>query len=205
MSAVTIVDFGMGNLHSAIKRFRRINADSQVSADPEVVASAAKLVLPGVGHFGKAMENLESSGLRQALNFAVIERRIPVLGICLGMQLMARHSQEGDAPGLGWIAADVIRFSVSDPVRHKVPQIGWNTVALKKDSALTKGLDPAAEFYFVHAFHLVCEDPADVLGETVYDYPFASAVARANIYGVQFHPEKSQDSGETLLRNFVSL
>jgi glutamine amidotransferase len=121
------------------------------------------------------------------------------------MQLLAQHSDEGDAAGLGWIAAKVVRFSVRDTLRYKVPQIGWNTMAPRKESRLVQGIPRDSEFYFVHSFHLVCENPDDILGETVYDYPFVSAVARGNIYGVQFHPEKSQDAGETLLRNFVTL
>jgi imidazole glycerol-phosphate synthase subunit HisH len=205
MNGVTIVDYGMGNLHSALKRFRRIGADPHVTADPAEVAAARKLVLPGVGHFGRAMHNLETSGLKEALHAAVRERGVPLLGICLGMQLLADHSDEGDARGLGFLAADVVRFRVSDPLRYKVPQIGWNTMAVTKDTPLTRGLPEAPEFYFVHAFHLVCRDASDVLGETVYDYAFPSAVARGNVYGVQFHPEKSHDDGETLLRNFVAL
>ena len=162
-------------------------------------------MLPGVGHFGVAMRNLEESGLRAALEEAVLRRGVPILGICLGMQLLARHSEEGDSAGLGWLDADVVRFKVSDAARFKVPQMGWNNMDGKKDSLLTKGLSRNPEFYFAHAYHLVCRDPTDVLGETTYDYPFPSATERGNIYGVQFHPEKSHDVGEAMLRNFVAL
>lgn len=201
--AVTIVDFGMGNLHSAVKRFRRLGAEPTVTGDPGEVAAATRLVLPGVGHFGRAMRNLAASGLRRALDTAVLERGVPVLGICLGMQLLARHSEEGDAQGLGWIAADVIRFRITDPLRHKIPQIGWNTISLRNESPLTRGIPDGAEFYFVHGFHLRCDDPADLVAETTYEYAFPSIVSRANVHGVQFHPEKSQDAGATLLRNFL--
>ncbi|GMV08160.1 MAG: imidazole glycerol phosphate synthase subunit HisH [Gemmatimonadota bacterium] len=205
MSDVAVVDYGMGNLHSALKAFRRLGAEPEVVAAPGGVASARRLVLPGVGHFGRAMANLEASGLRGALDEAVLGRGVPLLGICLGMQLLARHSEEGDAAGLGWIDADVVRFRVSDPLRFKVPQMGWNAMRPTRESPLTRGLPDDAEFYFVHAYHLRCPDPAPVLGETVYDYPFASAVGRDNVLGVQFHPEKSHDAGARLLANFLAL
>ena len=205
MSVVTIVDYGMGNLHSVVKKFRRIGAEPVVSSNPAEIASAEKLVLPGVGHFGKAMRNLEDSGVKASLEEAVIGRGVPILGICLGMELFARHSEEGDSKGLGWLDADVSRFKVSDTVRFKVPQMGWNSMDVKKDSELTRGLPLKPEFYFAHAYHLVCRDPADVLGETTYDYPFPSAVERQKIFGVQFHPEKSHDVGEAMLRNFLEL
>jgi len=204
MSGVVVVDYGMGNLHSVQRKLGHAGATAVVTHDPAVVAVADKLVLPGVGHFGKAMQTLERSGLKEALDEAVRKRGAPILGICLGMQLFAAHSEEGDTAGLGWIAADVVRFRVSDPIRFKVPHIGWNDVQPRKESPLTRGLDGRAEFYFVHAYHLVCHDPDDVLLETTYEYRFPSAVARANVYGVQFHPEKSHDAGLALLRRFAA-
>lgn len=205
MRMITILDYGMGNLHSILKKFRRIGAAPVVSSRPEDIATADKLVLPGVGHFGVAMRNLEQSGLKAALEEAVMGRGVPILGICLGMQLFARHSEEGDSQGLRWLDADIVRFKVSDPVRFKVPQMGWNSMEMNKESRLTRGLPLEPEFYFAHAYHLVCRDPSDVLGETTYDYRFPSAVERKNIYGVQFHPEKSHDVGEAMLRNFEAL
>jgi imidazole glycerol-phosphate synthase subunit HisH len=130
-------------------------------------------------------------------------RQIPILGICLGMQLFARHSQEGDSEGLGWIDADVTRFVVDDTLRFKVPQMGWNGVRVTRTSPLLEGVTEATEFYFVHAYHMVCRDSADVLCQTDYGYSFTSVVQRENVYGVQFHPEKSHDAGEVLLRNFL--
>jgi len=205
MSNVTIVDYGMGNLHSVLKKFRRIGATPLVSSSPGDVATAAKLILPGVGHFGEAMRRLEGSGLRASLEEAVMVRRVPILGICLGMQLFATRSEEGASKGLGWIDADVVRFRVSDTIRFKVPHMGWNTMDMKKTSELTQGLPPEPEFYFAHAYHLACRDHSDVLGETAYDCVFPSAIQRNNIYGVQFHPEKSHEIGESMLRNFVAL
>lgn len=205
MRTVTIVDYGMGNLHSILKRFVRIGAKPVVSSRPADIAAAERLVLPGVGHFGMAMQNLEASGLKIALEEAVIRRGVPILGICLGMQLFATHSEEGDAEGLRWLDADVVRFKVSDTVRFKVPQMGWNSMDVKRDSKLTHGLPLGPEFYFAHAYHLVCRNALDILGETIYDYPFPSAVQKMNVYGVQFHPEKSHDAGEAMLQNFASL
>ena len=204
MSAIAIVDYGMGNLHSVVRKLRRIGAEPRVASKPAEVTSAGRLILPGVGHFGQAMRNLEASGLRASLEDAVLVRGIPILGICLGMQLFAKRSQEGASLGLGWLDADVVRLKVLDTVRFKVPQMGWNTVAFRKPSELTRGLPDEPEVYFAHAYHLVCRDASDVVGETEYSYLFPSVVQRKNIFGVQFHPEKSHDVGETMLRNFAN-
>lgn len=205
MRTVTIVDYGMGNLHSVVKKFRRIGGEPLVTSNPRDVVAADKLVLPGVGHFKSAMERLETSGLKAGLHEAVMGRGVPILGICLGMQLLGRHSEEGDAQGLGWLDADVVRFRVSDSGLYKIPQMGWNTLDIRRDGRLTPGLVREPEFYFAHAYHMVCRDQSDVLAETTYDYAFPSAVERNNVYGVQFHPEKSHDVGEALLRNFLVL
>jgi imidazole glycerol-phosphate synthase subunit HisH len=202
---VAIVDYGMGNLHSVKRKLERIGVHAELTSEPDELVRADKLVLPGVGHFGKAMEHLTTLGLIPALHEAVMVRRLPILGICLGMQLFARQSEEGGAEGLGWIDADVVRFSIDDTRRYKVPQMGWNGVRIARSSPLLEGVSEQTEFYFVHAYHLVCRDSADVLCETDYGYPFASIVQRENLYGVQFHPEKSHDAGEALLRNFVYL
>jgi glutamine amidotransferase len=201
---IAIVDYGMGNLHSVQRKFSRIGAQATVTSDPNVVRRAEKVVLPGVGHFLRAMENLRQLRLLEALNDART-RRIPVLGICLGMQLMAHRSEEGDSAGLGWVDANVVRFKVGDTVRFKVPHMGWNEIVQKKKSALFRNIPDRAEFYFVHAYHLVANHDTIVLSETEYDYSFPSAVESANVFGVQFHPEKSHDIGESLLRNFMDL
>ena len=205
MTDVAIVDYGMGNLRSVLRKLVRIGAAPVVTADPDRVAAAGRIVLPGVGHFARAMRNLETSGLRAALDEAVLARGAPILGICLGMQLLGGHSEEGDAAGLGWLDADVVRFDVADPLHHKIPHMGWNTVEVRRPDALTQGLSTDSEFYFVHAYHMVCRDPDDVVGETTYAHPFVSAVGRGNVRGVQFHPEKSHDVGETMLRNFLEI
>ena len=204
MRQVVIVDFGMSNLHSVFRKMTRIGAAPVVSSEPAEVAKAEMLVVPGVGHFAKAMDNLASRGLIEPLNEAVVTRKVPVLGICLGMQLFAKRSEEGDVDGLGWLDGRVVRFQVEDPLRFKVPHMGWNGIEQKKPSPLMSKLPPDPSFYFVHSYHFVPGDDRDTLCETEYAYRFVSAVERGNIMGVQFHPEKSQDSGEQLLRNFLS-
>ena len=202
---VAIVDYGMGNLHSVERKLDRIGVHAQLTSEPSELLRADKLLLPGVGHFGKAMEHLESLGLVPALNEAVVVRKTPILGICLGMQLFARRSEEGGSEGLGWIDADVVRFGIDDTRRLKVPQMGWNGVRIARSSPMLEGVTEQTEFYFVHAYHMVCRDSEDVLCDTDYGYAFTSVVQRENLYGVQFHPEKSHDAGEALLRNFLSL
>ena len=201
---VAIVDYGMGNLHSVKRKLDRIGVRPQLTSDPDELLRADKLLLPGVGHFGKAMEHLGTLGLLPALHEAVMVRKTPILGICLGMQLFACRSEEGDAEGLGWIDADVVRFTFGDR-RLKVPQMGWNSVRMARSSGLLEGVTEQTEFYFVHAYHVVCRDSRTVLCETDYGYPFTSVVQQGNVYGVQFHPEKSHDAGEGLLRNFLYL
>lgn len=205
MQRIAIIDYGMGNLHSVKRKFERIGARVFVTSVPNDLANADKIVLPGVGHFAMAMQNLAKAGMIDALNEAVLKRSKPILGICLGMQLFANSSEEGNVRGLGWIDADVVRFNVKETVRFKVPHMGWNEIAAEKESPLLQGLPPKSEFYFVHSYYFVCHDAADILCQTDYAYPFTSAVSKDNIYGVQFHPEKSHDAGEAMLKNFVNL
>jgi glutamine amidotransferase len=202
---IVIVDSGMGNLQSVRRKLERVGARAVVSSDPAVLAAAQKLVIPGVGHFQRAMANLREMRLIDALGEAVLRRKVPVLGICLGLQLMARGSEEGDVTGLGWLAADVVRFRVGDSTRYKVPHMGWNGLHAARPSPLLEGIQSDAEFYFCHSYHVQLDEATDVLGETRYDYRFGAAVAHDHIYGVQFHPEKSHDAGERLLRNFAEL
>ncbi len=229
---IAIIDYRMGNIRSVINKLKRTGCDPVVTSDPKIIQSADKLVLPGVGHFKTAMENLEMLYLTESLNEMVIIKKTPILGICLGMQIMARHSEEGDALGLGWIDADVVRFKIEDSGlqfgdsrlqigdsrlkiadsrlkiadgRLKIPHVGWNTLEDVKDSPLFRNVDIRSEFYFVHSYHINCNDPEDVLALTVYGYPFVSVIHKENIFGVQFHPEKSHDAGEILLKNFVDL
>lgn len=200
---ITVVDYDAGNVGSVINICRKAGGQAQSSSDPAVIAAASKLILPGVGHFGGAMTRLTQSGIAEALREAVIRRKAPILGICLGMQLFSDHSQEGDAEGLGWIKADTVRFAFAPGSGLKVPHMGWNKLLPTRDDPLTTGLPEDNRFYFVHAYHVVCADEADVLCRTNHGGPFTSAVQRGNIWGVQFHPEKSHRFGLAMIRNFV--
>jgi len=195
----------MGNLNSVKRKLALLGIDALISNNPSDISIADKLILPGVGHFQKAVENIKQLQLWKPLNYAVLEKRKPILGICLGMQLMAAHSEEGDIDGLGWFDAEVIKFRVKDFLTHKVPHTGWNQITKVKESLLMKNIPDLSEFYFVHSFHYKCNNLADILNETEYEYKFTSAVEKDNIFGVQYHPEKSHDIGEKLLENFINL
>ncbi len=204
-SKLVIVDYGMGNLNSVRKILDKMKVRTVVSSKPEDIEDSDKLILPGVGHFGKAMSNLKQLNLLDTLHEAVLVRKKPILGICLGMQLLAKKSEEGDAEGLGWFDAEVVKFRVSDKLKYKIPHMGWNQIFLKSRSSLMKNIPELSEFYFVHSYHLKANDQSDLLNETEYDYIFASAVEKDNIFGVQYHPEKSHDAGAQLIKNFIEL
>jgi glutamine amidotransferase len=202
---IVIVDYGMGNLYSIYKKLKLIGANAVISSDPNVISNSDKIILPGVGHFKKAMDNLKNAGLIEVLNENVLEKNKPILGICLGMQLMASFSEEGNENGLGWIDCNVSSFKVKDSIRYKIPHTGWNQVKIKKESRLMKNIPENTEFYFVHSFHIKNEKQEDVLNETCYEYNFTSAFEKDNIFGVQYHPEKSHTVGLKVLENFVNL
>ena len=194
----------MGNLASIQNMLKHIGVRATISGDAVDLESADKLILPGVGSFDNGTKNLNELGLVPVLNRRVREDLVPVLGICLGMQLFTRRSEEGTSAGLGWIAADTRRFALGgESARLKVPHMGWNAVAVNKESVLFREIHEEPRFYFVHSYHLVCDDEEDVLCRTHHGYDFASAVERGNVYGVQFHPEKSHKFGMKLLENFA--
>lgn len=203
--SVVILDYGMGNLNSVKKKIDRLHAKAIVSSKKEDILNADKIILPGVGHFKKAMSNLKQMDLIDTLNEAVMVHQKPILGICLGMQLMAKTSEEGNCEGLGWFDAKVVKFNINNTLKHKVPHMGWNQIIQSKESRLMTGLPENASFYFVHAYHLETTQKQDVLNETDYEYRFISAIEKNNIFGVQYHPEKSHDDGELLLKNFITL
>jgi glutamine amidotransferase len=202
---VVILDYGTGNLHSVKKIVDRTTRNCVVSSRPEDIKSADSIILPGVGHFLTAMSNLKNLDLIEPLNEAVLGVQKPVLGICLGMELMAAYSEEGDTQGLGWVEGVSTRFEHTHSSRFKVPHIGWNRVSATKGSRLMTDIPDSSEFYFAHSYYLKIDDPSFVLCATEYGTTFASAIEKDNIFGVQFHPEKSHDVGRRVLQNFIAI
>jgi glutamine amidotransferase len=201
---IVVIDYGMGNLGSILNMLKKIGAPAQVSSNADDIARASKLILPGVGAFDAGMKRLAELNLIDLLNDKALNQKTPTLGVCLGMQLLTRKSQEGVLPGLGWIAGETVRFHFDSQHAHlKIPHMGWNTITLEKPGALFAGLDATARFYFVHSYHIVCERADDVVTTTEYGYAFVSALERDNIFGAQFHPEKSHKFGMRVLKNFV--
>jgi len=200
---ITIVDYGMGNLGSIRNMFKRIGVAADVAGRVDAVARARKILLPGVGAFDSAMQRIADSGLRDVLDHKALQERVPILGICLGMQLLTRSSEEGRLPGLGWIQAATRRFPALPGL--KVPHMGWNLVTPTRPSALTASLPEESRFYFVHSFYVQVDDARDSVLQAHYGIDFDAAVAHDNIYGAQFHPEKSHRFGMQLLANFANL
>ena len=202
---LTIVDYRMGNLNSVKKKLDRLKTTASITSNPRDIVKADKIILVGVGHFAQAMKNIKELALLDALNEVVIIKKKPVLGICLGMQLMANDSEEGNTEGLGWLNANVRKMKVNDTLKFKIPHMGWNKIIKSKESALMKGIPKSTEFYFVHSYYFQSNETSDILNETEYSFKFTSAVEKDNIFGVQYHPEKSHDVGDVLLNNFISL
>jgi len=202
---ITIINYGMGNLGSVQNMFKRIGVSSEISGDPDVIARSTKLLLPGVGAFDAAMQKIADSGLRAVLDKKVLEEKVPTLGICLGMQLLTNSSEEGVLPGLGWIPARTVKFRFPSDSKLKIPHMGWNYVFSKKESPLTSDLPEEPRFYFVHSYYVQCDNEQDVLTTTPYGTDFDSIVQKDNVYGAQFHPEKSHKYGMKLLANFAGI
>lgn len=202
---IIIVDYGMGNLGSIKNMFKKIGVSAVISSDHAEIDKAEKLILPGVGSFDTAMERIESSGLRPLLNKKALEDKIPVLGICLGMQLLTEGSDEGKLPGLGWIPGFTRRFVLPEELNLKVPHMGWNRVFTTEPSILTAGLPEEPRYYFVHSYFVHATDRKNSILTTEYGVTFDSAIQRGNIMGVQFHPEKSHKFGMKLLGNFAGI
>ncbi len=205
MSNVVIVDYGLCNLDSIARAVEECGGKAKISSDPRDLLTATQIILPGVGAFPDARRNLRDLSLDEAMQEQVVGRGIPFLGICLGMQLTAKRGYEGEAcEGLGWIDGEVIRLEPSGDDR-RIPHMGWNNIELAYDSPLFRGIPGDRDFYFVHSFHVACCDERQIVARTPYAGGFVSAVAHDNIFGVQFHPEKSQKSGFQVLRNFLSV
>ena len=200
---ISVLDYGSGNVGSVIRMIERAGGTAQRISSPDEVLAAQKLLIPGVGAFDYGMAKLASRELLPALNVVAREARIPVLGICLGMQLMCRSSEEGSLPGLGWIDAEVRHFTASETFELRVPHMGWNTLHVVRENPLVSSDGEEKRFYFVHSYKVSCNDPADPIALTHYGEDFVSAFQRQNIFGVQFHPEKSHRFGMALMRRFV--
>lgn len=204
---IGIINYGSGNIQAILNIYKRLNIHTFVANTSEDINKAEKLILPGVGAFDQTMEKLVSSGLIEALNKQVLKKKIPVLGICVGMQVMALNSDEGVHEGLGWFDAEVKKLYPrnNNGVDVLLPHMGWNSVQQLKDNLLFKGIDPERGFYFLHSYYFVCNDEDDIMTKTNYGNIITSAVSRDNIFGTQFHPEKSHINGIQIFKNFSEL
>ena len=202
---ITLLDYGLGNVAAFVNIYKRLNLPVVVAETADQLAGAENIILPGVGSFDWAMTRLDESGMRACLDDLVMVKKRPVLGVCVGMQMMAKRSEEGKLPGLGWIDAEVKRFDESGfTQRTHLPHMGWNDVSPCDDQCLFKGM-AAPRFYFLHSYYFAPANASDVLGVTDYSGNFASAARSGNVYGTQFHPEKSHQWGIALLKNFAEL
>ena len=202
----TIIDYGVGNIAAFVNVFKRLNVPTQIAKCTKDLIGAEKLILPGVGHYDHAMSELLKSGMLGELNELVLEKKVPVIGICVGMQMMGNSSDEGTSEGLKWIDASVKKFDeMKIKQMTRLPHMGWNDVFPVVKSPLFEGLEKDALFYFLHSYYMECNNPDDVLAVTEYGDQFTCAAYHENIYGIQFHPEKSHKYGETLLANFAKI
>lgn len=202
---IVIVDYGIGNLSSVLNMFKKIGVkEVMISGEKEQIEKADKLLLPGVGAFDAGMRNLENSGLISVLNKKVLEDKIPVLGICLGMQLLTKKSEEGIKTGLGWIDAETIRFNLDPALKLKVPHMGWNYIKVNRENKLVDS-ESKNRFYFVHSYYVKCFDESQSIATSNFGIDFTCMVNKDNIYGAQFHPEKSLKFGMKLFDNFAKL
>lgn len=203
---ITIVDYGLGNLSAFVNAYNRLHVAITIARSAAELAKASKVILPGVGHFDGAMKRLRDSGMLETLEDVVIGQRVPVLGVCVGMQMLARYSEEGESRGLGWVDGYVKRFSApADGLALPLPHMGWNDVQPVRSHPLFDQVETSSPFYFLHSFFLECAHNDDVLATANYGGQFCSVVNSRNIYGVQFHPEKSHRFGTRLLKNFAEL
>ena len=203
---ITIIDYGVGNINAFVNVYKRLNVEVKIAKSVTDLQDAQKLILPGVGHFDYAMSELIKSGMREKLDDLVMVQKVPIIGICVGMQMMGNSSDEGSLDGLKWIDAIVRKFDETKIQQvTKLPHMGWNDVQPIGSSSLFKGLEKEALFYFLHSYYFECKNKADILATSEYGEQFTCAAHNENVYGIQFHPEKSHHYGETLLHNFSKL
>jgi glutamine amidotransferase len=198
---IKVIDYGLGNVSAILNVYKRLNIQASVATNAQDLQSAEKIILPGVGAFDSAMSRFNHSGMREVAQVLVIEKKIPILGICVGMQILADSSQEGDLEGLGWIPGEVIKFSS----QVRCPHMGWNNIKPRSANPILKDLDEEASFYFLHSYYFKTLNESDIISTSNYNGEFASMIHSKNIYGAQFHPEKSHKYGSLLLKNFAEL
>jgi glutamine amidotransferase len=203
---ITIIDYGLGNIRAFANVYERLNIPVSVARTADDLKDTTKIILPGVGAFDHAMSKLNKSGMRETIDKLVLDRQLPVIGICVGMQILAKSSEEGVLPGLGWIDATVKRFDASIlKSKTQLPHMGWNTISPNNSNPLLVNFSTDSRFYFLHSYYFQCNNQNDTIATTDYGIQYASAVNSRNIYGVQFHPEKSHQWGIQLLKNFADL
>jgi glutamine amidotransferase len=202
---IALIDYGMGNLYSVKRALEKLGFQTEITNDLIILKQASKIILPGVGHFGKAMDELNRRDLILPLNDLVKDQNIPVLGICLGMQLMTSGSEEGSCEGLNWFSCKTERLKATDKTRFKVPHIGWNTIDFQEGNTLLNNIPMGSEMYFVHSYGVIQALEEETLTTTCYETTFVSGLKKEHIFGVQFHPEKSHDLGQKMLYNFASI
>lgn len=203
---VAVINYGVGNLTSIRNMFNRIGVQAVISSDAAEIGRADRILLPGVGHFDSCMRNFNESGLRPIVEKKAFEEKVPVLGICVGAQMMTRGSEEGVEKGLGWVGADTVRFKLEDQPEYKVPNMGWNELIISADTCpLWTDMYPDPRFYFAHSFHFMFDSPELVTAEAVYGYRYPVAFQMDNLLATQFHPEKSHKFGMRVLENFAKI
>jgi len=201
--SIVIIDYGMGNIGSISNMLKFIGAKSIITSDKKIIENAKKVILPGVGHFDRAMQNIQQLDLQDVITYKAMEQKIPFLGICLGMQLMCNRSEEGNLDGLKFIDADVLHFHFPDNAQLKIPHMGWNTIIKNKNVPILSELETDSRFYFVHSYFVKCNREEDILTYTSYGGNFTSSFSTDNLIGAQFHPEKSHKFGVKLFKNFI--
>lgn len=203
---ITLVNYGLGNIQAFVNIYRRLNVPVTVADTADELSRAQKIILPGVGSFDWAMTRLNESGMRPCLDEVVVEKKRPVLGVCVGMQMMAWRSEEGSLDGLRWVNAEVRKFDEAKFAQKvRLPHMGWNDVVPRSSECLFNGIEDAPRFYFLHSYYMSLKNPDEVLAVTDYSGPFVSAVRSGNVFGTQFHPEKSHHWGIQVLKNFAEL
>lgn len=203
---ITIIDYGSGNIRAIGNIYDTLKINYKIAKSPEEVMGAEKIFLPGVGAFDETISMLDKTGFRGVLDFEVMHNKVPIIGICVGMQILAESSEEGKLPGLGYIKGKVRKMDASLlNQKPKLPHLGWNSIEITRQSALLKNIDSELGFYFLHSYYFECENEEDILTTTTYGKSFASAINHDNVFGIQFHPEKSHHNGINLLHNFATL